>query len=64
MELGDRVRNTREQHGWTQAQLAERAGVSRPTVARIEGKQDVSTVTLTKVARALGLVLTLVKNEQ
>lgn len=59
--LGDSVRQARERRGWTQTQLAERAGVSRPTVARIEAGQDVSMATLTQVARSLGLILTLVE---
>lgn len=31
-----RLRETREARGWTQAQLAERAGVRQATVSRIE----------------------------
>lgn len=42
---------------WTQREVAERAGVSRPTVARIERGDDVSTATLAKVAAALGLTV-------
>lgn len=37
--------------------LAQRAGVSRPSIARIENGEDVSTATLAKVTEALGLVL-------
>ena len=32
-----RLRETREARGWTQQQLAEKAGVTRATVSRIEG---------------------------
>ncbi len=32
----------REARGWTQAELAERAGVTRATVSRIEGRKVVS----------------------
>lgn len=39
----------------TQAELAEKASVSRPTVARVEAGEDVSTATLEKIAAALGL---------
>lgn len=53
------VRTSRRGRGWSQSQLAERAGVSRPTVARIEGGQDVSMSTLRQVAGALGLNLVL-----
>lgn len=40
-----------------QADGATHAGVSRPTVARIEAGQDVSTHSLAKVAGKLGLAL-------
>ncbi|MCD0172535.1 helix-turn-helix transcriptional regulator [Micrococcus luteus] len=49
------VRDTRRLAGWSQAQLAERADVSRPTVARLEAGLDVSTGSLAKVLRALEL---------
>ena len=56
--IAGRVRAARDQRGWTQAELAARAGLSRPTIARIERGDDVSTATLGKVATSLGLVLT------
>lgn len=57
MSLGDEIRAARLEHHWSQQQLAEAACVSRPTVARVEGGEDVSTATLEKVADALGLSL-------
>lgn len=54
-EIAKRVRDARDTRGWSQEELAERAGVSRPTIARIERGDDVSTATLVKVAVALGL---------
>ena len=51
------VKQARHQDSWTQAELAERAGVSRPTVARLEAGQDVSVRSLTAVLSALGLEL-------
>ena len=57
--ISDRIQEARAAHGWTQAVLAEQAGVSRPTVARIERGDDVSTATLAKVAAALGLTVEL-----
>lgn len=50
-----KIQETRVSLKWTQADLAERAAVSRPTIARIERGDGVSTVTLEKVATALGL---------
>lgn len=35
-DIGERVREGRRELGMTQTQLAERAGVSRPTIARVE----------------------------
>lgn len=57
------VREGRRSFEWSQSELAERAKVSRPTIARIESGQDVSMATLTKVADALGLRLALVAAE-
>lgn len=54
-ELAARIRGQRIERDWSQIELAERAGVSRPTVARIERGDDVSTATLVKVAGALRL---------
>jgi transcriptional regulator with XRE-family HTH domain len=34
--LAERVRDLREERGWTQAQLAARAGLDRKTVNRLE----------------------------
>lgn len=51
------VRQSREARGWSQKDLARRSGVSRPSIARVEGGEDVSTATLAKVAQALNLVL-------
>lgn len=64
MSIGPRIREARDALGWTQKTLAERAGVSRPTIARIERGNDVSTATLSKVADALGLALRLATTEE
>lgn len=55
--FGTRIRQARDTHGWSQESLAESANVSRPTIARIERGDDVSTATLVKVASALGLTV-------
>lgn len=51
--IADAVRQARAQRGWTQSVLAEKAGVSRPTIARIEGGQDVRMATLQQVLSCL-----------
>lgn len=55
--FGIRIREVRTIRGWSQEELASNADVSRPTVARIERGDDVSTATLVKVAEALGLTV-------
>ena len=53
--LGNRLRESREAKGWTQAELAERIGVSRKTVNTVENGVFVpSTVVALKLAGALG----------
>lgn len=52
-ELGASVRRLREQHGWSQEQLAEYAGLNRSYVGEIErGSSIASIVTVDKLARA------------
>lgn len=58
-EIAGKIHETRASRGWTQNELAGRAGISRPTVARIERGDDVSTATLEKVALALELKIEL-----
>jgi len=57
--FGDVIREARKKQGWSQAELGEKSGLSRPTIARIEGNNDVTTATIAKVAQALGLTLEL-----
>lgn len=51
------MRAERRRRGWTQDQLKDASGVSRPTIARIERGYNVSTATVAKVADALGLTI-------
>jgi putative transcriptional regulator len=54
-ELANALRATREARGWTQAELAERIGVSRKTINTVENGVFVpSTVIALKLARAFG----------
>lgn len=57
--FGDTIREARKKHGWSQAELGEKSGLSRPTIARVEANHDVTTATIAKVAQALGLTLEL-----
>ena len=57
--FGDIIRESRRKHGWSQIELGEKAGVSRPTIARVEANNDVTTSTIAKIAQALGLSLEL-----
>ncbi|MCQ9335029.1 helix-turn-helix domain-containing protein [Corynebacterium phoceense] len=52
--LGRDVRAARRERGWSQSELANRAHVSRPTIARVETGVNISTGTLEKIAKALG----------
>ena len=50
------LRSEREQHFLTQAELAEKSGVSIPTINSLEhGKTGANLVTLRKLAEALGI---------
>jgi putative transcriptional regulator len=54
-ELQNTLRDTRNARGWTQAELAERVGVSRKTINTVENGVFVpSTLIALKIARALG----------
>ena len=54
------IENTRKAASLTQDELAQRAGVSRMTVSRIEADMDPRLSTLQELARALGMELMLV----
>ena len=53
-QVGQRLQRTRLQQNVTQAQLAERAGVSLRTVSAAEAGEDVRLSTLIRLMRALG----------
>jgi putative transcriptional regulator len=53
--LVNRLREARAERGWTQAELAERVGVTRKTVNTVEnGVFTPSTILALKLAQALG----------
>ncbi len=54
--IAQRVREAREGLRWTQEGLAEKAGIARPNIARLERGLHIPTLTtLEKVARALAI---------
>ena len=57
--FGDVIREARKKQDWLQAELSKKSGLPSPGIARIEGNSDVTTTTIAKVARALGLRLEL-----
>jgi ribosome-binding protein aMBF1 (putative translation factor) len=59
-ELAEAIRARREELGWSQRQLAERAGMTQPGVARFEAGGTMPTLPLLeRLASALGLTLTI-----
>jgi ribosome-binding protein aMBF1 (putative translation factor) len=58
-ELGRRVRELRIKQGLSQSELARRAGMTQPAVARFEAGGTVPTLpVLERLARSLGVELT------
>lgn len=57
MAFGDIIREARKEHGWSQAELGEKSGLSRPTIVRVEANNDVTRATIAKIVQALGLTL-------
>lgn len=55
-ELGRRIERHRLERNWTQQELAERAGVGRATVQRLERGDDVQTSSWIKLLDALDLL--------
>lgn len=56
--LAMKIRGLREKAGLSQSQLAKKAGMHQPGIARIEnGRSETSVETLDKVAAALGCSL-------
>lgn len=59
--IGARISSLRIQAGLTQQQLADRSGLQRTHIGRIEaGKYDVTLPTLQSIAEALGMTFDLV----
>jgi len=58
VRFGQRLRNMREQRGWTQVELAEKLGLDRSYLADIErGNRNVSLVNLELIALGFNMTL-------
>src|SRR5262249_60033958 len=56
--VGERIRGRRTELGWTQDQLAQKAGLSKSFLSDLEnGKRSVGANNLLDIARALGVSL-------
>src|SRR5271166_1269239 len=54
--VGERIKKRRAELGWTQDQLAQKAGISKSFLSDLEnGKRSVGAENLLEIARALGV---------
>lgn len=57
-DLAINVWRVREERGWTQQQLAQRAGIKQPRIAEIErGDANPTLLTISRIAQALGVTV-------
>ena len=58
--IGKKIKRLREKHGWTQEQLAKKAGLQRVSIGKIEVgmRKNPDLSTRKKLARALGVPIT------
>lgn len=55
-KLGKRVRELRKQRGWSQEELASKAGLHRTYIGSVErGEQNVSIDNIERLAKTLGV---------
>ena len=56
--LGKRIKPLRNELGFSQEELADRAGIDRTYITSVEcGKRNISIVNIEKIATALGVTL-------
>lgn len=56
IELGERIARLRIDRGYTQAMLAEQAGISKRTLERLEAGTSCQLTSLIRVLRELGVI--------
>ena len=62
--IGKEIREKRKAKGWTQGELAKKAGFSQQTISFVEsGYINVSFITLKKIVDALGLRISIIDKE-
>lgn len=55
-QIGEKIRQFRKGKDWTQADLAEKIGISQQIISRVEkGLENISIATLKKITDALGI---------
>ncbi len=60
-QVGDRVRELREEKGWSQEKLAEKANLHRTYIGQVErGEKNIGIENLVRIAKAVGVPLSAV----
>ena len=58
IDFGNRVRKERTKLGWSQEELAEKAGVHRTYIGMIErAEKNITLENIEKIAKALGMLI-------
>lgn len=64
MTIGDRIKAERDARGWSQAQLAKRAGVSQQLITRLETGKARETKRIVQLAKVFGMTAEDLQGEQ
>lgn len=62
MNIGERIKNEREQRGWSKVELAKRSGVSDRSISHYEhGQREPQFKAVEKIMRAFGFQMKFAK---